>query len=436
MNLHVARLAAALVMCAAMSWLIPDAYRRGTNPERMWSSAFYSAVIDRFMIRTDTSSTSEYSDETGKAYSLRDFRQLLPFLYFADLEKQKQFPATVAGTPVTADAARQAMQSLQLRPRDWNRDQLPLHVLLESSPTGASLGLPPDVFRLNPDGITFIRCADGSVDAEKSARFRDAMNSAGVLWPLRGLGGNPTPLKPFDEGYLLVDGKGAVFQLTMVRGEPACRPTGLSVAGRVKAVVVDEHPRKEFIGAVVTDAAVFLVMYGDILTRLPLEAFDASGSLAQIRSDPLHRTVSSADVRDRINLPTRYVAVTPTYVPVRRFNLGLPAPLRERLTFLQDMGSALSPFAVRQFAPEEGRILLRIEPAASLPLAALGCVAATLLLLAGRRWQRQRVHPAEMLVTLAFGLPGLVGVALFGPVGATPPSLSPPSGSQSPCNRE
>ena len=434
MNLHVARLAAALVMCAAMSWLIPDAYRRATNPERMWSSAFYSAVIDRFMIRTDTSSASEYSDEDGKTYTLRDFRLLLPFLYFADLEKQKQFPSTVAGTPVTPEAARQAMQSLQLRPRDWNRDQPPLHVLLEASPTGASLGLPPDVFRLEADGITFIRCADGSVNAEKSANFRDAMNAAGVAWPLRGLGGNPTPLKPFDEGYLLVDGKGAVFQLTMVRGEPACRATGLAVEGRVRAVVVDEHPRKEFIGAIVTDAAVYLVMYGNTLTRLPLEGFDASGSLAQVRSDPLHRTVATADVRDRINLPTRYVAVTPAYAPVRRFNLGLPAPMRERLAFLQDMGSALSPFAVRQFAPEEGRILLRVEPAASLPIATLGCVAATLLLLAGRRWQRQRVHPVEMLVTLAFGLPGLVGVALFGPVGVTPPPSSPPGGRQPSCS--
>ncbi|MCR6631890.1 MAG: DUF4857 domain-containing protein [Magnetospirillum sp.] len=364
------RLATVLAVTAALAWFLPDLYRRATQPERVRVNAYYSASAGQFLIRTDGFDKSTFSDEAGRSYSQEQHRQLLPFLYYSDLAKHGQFPPQVAGIPVTVDAARREMQVLQLNPREWNAPQLNLHTLFRSAPWGSRLALPDDMFRVEPAGLTFIRAADGVIDGDKSNRFTRALDEAGVRWPLKGLGGNPSPLKEFDEGYVLVDAASRVFHLKMVRGQPECRDTGLVVPGNVRAVVVDEHARREILGVAVTDDAVHLVTYANTLVRLPLDGFDADGGMALLRSDPLNRTVATADVRDRLRNPMRLVATGTDYQPGHRFDLPLPQAFRERMALARTVSSALFPFAIIQAVPEDGRVLLRIEPAASLPVAA------------------------------------------------------------------
>ncbi len=419
MTLSPARLACAVVTAMSLFWFIPDVYRRATNPERVRATAYYSAVEERFMVRTDTFTGAGYADESGNPLEAPAFKERLPFLYFAELEKQGRFPATVAGVPVTAQDARNALQTVQLSPRMWNLPKMPLNVLLDAAPAGAHLSLPPDIFRITGTGLDFIRCADGSLDTAKTARFAEALRTADVRFPLRGLGSNPNPLKPFDEGCLLVDAEGRVFRLAMHQGEPRCRATGLAIDGEVKAITVEEHPRRAFVGTIVTGDAVHLVTYDDTLVRLPLEGFDAAGSYAVLRSDPLNVTLASADLRDRLTQPTRYIATDAQYNPVHTFDLYFPAEARSRIEAAQVVGSVLSPLALRQFAPEEGRVLFRIEPAASLPLAALGCALSVALLVLMRRRTRTGLHWGETLFVAATGLPGLAGVLVFGPL-ATP----------------
>lgn len=414
--LSLSRLATVLAAMAALAWFLPDLYRRATQPERVRISAYYSAETGQFQIRTDAFDKTSFHDEEGNALTAEAHRRRLPFLYFADLIKHGQFPAEVAGRAVTPEAARREMQVVQLNPRDWNAPHLNLNTLFESAPWGARLALPEDMFRVEPAGLTFIRTADGSVNAEKSELFTQAMHEAGVVFPLRGLGGNPSPLKDFDEGYLLVDAAQRVFQLKLAQGRPICRDTGLVVPGAVRAVTVEEHARREFIGAIVTDDSVFLVTYADTLVPLPLDGFTADHSMASLRTDPLNRTAAAADMRDRINNPLRMVVTGVDYQPLRRFDLPLPQDIRAHALRMQSVASVLFPFSIIQAAPEDGRVLLRLVPAANLALAGAGCVAATLILWALRRRAGRRMKPVEAVVTLLGGIPGLIALQLFGPV--------------------
>jgi len=159
--------------------------------------------------------------------------------------------------------------------------------------------------------------------------------------------------------------------------------------------------------------------------RLPLEGFDAAGSYAVLRSDPLNVTLASADLRDRLTQPTRYIATDAQYTPVHTFDLYFPAEARSRIEAAQVVGSVLSPLALRQFAPEEGRVLFRMEPAASLPLAALGCALSVALLVLMRRRTRTGLHWGETLFVAVTGLPGLAGALVFGPLATPSESLSP-----------
>lgn len=413
--LPLSRLATICVVTLALAWFLPDLFRRAAAPERVRVSAYYSALSGQFQIRTDGFDKSSFRDEDGNNLSAEDHRRLLPFLYFADLAKHGQFPGEIAGHPVSPEMAKREMQVLQLNPRDWNAPAINLHTLFESSPWGTRLSLPDDMFRVEPSGLSFIRGADGTVLEEKSRRFTQAMTAAGVTWPLAAIGGNPSPLKDFDEGYLLVDATARMFHLKMVRGEPFCRDTGLTVPGNVRSIVVDEHPRREFLGAIVTDASVLLFTYAGTLIRLPLEGFDADGSAALLRSDPLNRTLAATDLRDRLRTPMRLAATGTDYQPLHRYDLMLPAAYRAHAARVQDVASLLFPFSLVQFTPETGRVTLRFTPAANPLLALLGTSMAAVLLWLLRRRHDSRPDLVEMIFTLLTGMPGLVALTLFGP---------------------
>lgn len=409
------RLAMMAIGVVALGWLAPSLALRATQPERVRATAYYSAVTGQFHMRTDAFDRTAYRDESGAPQTAVEHRRVLPFTHYADLAKHGQFPAEVAGQAATPEAARREMQVQQYKPQSWNTSALNLHTLLESSPWGTRLSLPDDMFRVEPDALVFLRTADGVIDDAKSTLFTEALTAAGIVWPLRAIGGNPSPLKDFDEGYLLVDGASHLFQMRMVQDKPDIRDLHVPIPGTVRAVVVSEHMRREFIGAVVTDSGIFLVAYDGRLIGLPADGFDADNHSVLLRTDPQNRTIATTDLRDTLARPTRIVATDKDYRPVRSLDLPLPEEYRSVAQNQRKLLSLLFPFAIVQFTPTEGRVVLQVRPAASPWLAILGCVASALLLGALRR-RHGTVHGAELLVPLLAGPPGLVCALLFGPL--------------------
>lgn len=409
------RLAMMAAGIVALGWLAPSLALRATQPERIRTTAYYSAITGQFHMRTDAFDRTEYRDEAGIPQTAAEHRRALPFVHYADLAKHGQFPAEVAGQGVTPEVARREMQVQQYKPQSWNAPVINLNTLLESAPWGARLSLPDDMFRVEPAGLVFLQTMDGRIDSAKSTQFTEALNTAGITWPLRALGGNPSPLKDFDEGYLLVDGASRLFQMKMVQGKPEVRDLHLPVPGTVRAVIVTEHLRREFIGAVVTDTNVFLVAYDGRLIGLAAEGFTADSHSVLLRTDPLNRTIATTDLRDTLARPTRMVATDRDYHPVRSLNLPLPEEYRSVVQNQRRLLSLLFPFAIVQFTPTEGRVVLQLRPAASPWLAVAGCATSTLLLAAIRR-RRGGIDRTELLVPLLAGPPGLVCALLFGPL--------------------
>lgn len=427
------RLAMMTIGIVALGWLAPSLALRAIQPERVRTTAYYSALTGQFHIRTDAFDRTEYRDENGTAQTATEHRRALPFIHYADLTKHGQFPAEVAGQAMTPEVARREMQVQQYKPQSWNTPAINLNTLLESTPWGTRLSLPDDMFRVEPAGIVFLRTADGGIDSAKSALFTEALNAAGIIWPLRAIGGNPSPLKDFDEGYLLVDGAARLFQMKMVQGRPDVRDLHLSIPGTVRAVVVTEHIRREVIGAVVTDSTVFLVAYDGRLIELPTEGFDADSHSVLLRTDPLNRTIATTDLRDTLARPTRMVATDRDYRPIRALDLPMPEEYRSVVQNQRRLLSLLFPFAIVQFTPTEGRVVLQFRPAASPWLAVTGCAISTLLLGAIRR-RRGRIDPSELLVPLLAGPPGLVCALLFGPL--APIAAPTPRKQQAPSTRK
>jgi len=420
-----ARTVALLLVVSGLCTFLPQQFWRVAMPERVRQGMFYSPVLGQF-VQSSTAlgraigpvgaGSTAYALEDGQSITQREYAQALPFLYAEDLAKWGAFPATVGGQPLTPLQARSGWQYQNFNPRAWNAPGPMLHMLLEAEPHGARLELAPDVFRLARGnmGIEFLRPADGSVDRDKSARFTQALAGAGFAFPVAALGGNPDPRKEYDVGYLLVDAAGTLFRMQMVHGAPVCLNSGQNVPGRVRAVLVNEHRRRESFGVVVTDTALHMVMMPDMALReLPVPWFNADTTRATLWSDLVCKSVITSDL-DRPREGSRGLALDPEFRQVRTFDQAPDAESLRIMDQRRTLASALFPLRWVQSSPGSSYAHLRPEWAVDAPLAgALGVLGA----LAGYvLWRRRRGAAVSVwdAVLMVYGPLALAVVVLDG----------------------
>lgn len=259
----------------------------------------YSVVINEFVYHNyHGMGQIDYGDIAGNTYSEREYFQLLPFSYYATLEKWQQLPEEIEGFELSSKSIRKNSQFFRIQTKDIDPPSVPIYILFEAESEYAQLRIPDDVFRLD-NKIEFIDPVTNSVIEEKSDRFQQAMLDAGFKFPADIVAGNPTNRKPFDEGYFITDANGEVFQLKMIKGEPQCIKTGIDPELDIRQIFVNENLRKEFYGWILThDNEVYLILYDQYkLRQVPTSgknenyAYDADEMTFRFYTYPVNRHV-------------------------------------------------------------------------------------------------------------------------------------------------
>lgn len=228
----------------------------------------YSAVIDEFVYTNYYGMGQiEYKDIQGNTYSEREYFKLLPFMYYANLEKWGELPKEVHGFELTSKAIRRNSQVFRVQQKHIDPPIVPLYIMFEAEPDYAQLVIPDDVFRLG-NTIEFLDPTTNSVLEEKSELFQNAMLDAGFTFPAKLVAGNGTNRKPFDEGYFIKDANNKIFQLKMIKDVPVCTHTGIDPDLGVRQIIISENLRKEFYGWILTDDnEIYLITYDDYKLR-------------------------------------------------------------------------------------------------------------------------------------------------------------------------
>ena len=413
------RCCAVLTACAALAWLLPMQYNRITMNDRFSQNGIYSPVLKQFILWESTPGSQSFSQEDGEKLGWKTARHLAPLFFHSDMHKWGEFPLVIEGRTLSYDEAALAARSISLRPRLWNSPPIPLHALLESSPEGANLDLPPDVFRIRSSSLEFIQCADGKIDTEKSSLYTNALTASGARFPLTAASVNATVRKPFDMGALLADSQGQIFRLQTVNGKPVSLNTGLSVPGRLRALMVNEHAARDFYGMAVTDSEIYLIMHDNTLLKLPLNDFNANTDAVVAQFDPLHIVLSLQKLPPAEKQPLKLLAADRQGNVRHAFTASLPGNIVERRRMVEDGSSFLFPFSLRQFEPAYKDAGLSVHAGSPLGrhlgFAFLGgCVWALLLFLARRK--KARPISVEYAFVFVSGLPGLLALLAFGPL--------------------
>ena len=261
---------------------------------------FYSPVIDQFVYRELVGEGHQfnYRDESGQSYSRQEFEQLIPFIYYKNMELWGKLPLAIAGERFDKQTIRAARQVLEIKPVDLgaHSPRIPLYPLFESNPGRARLSFPENVFRPD-DKLSFIHTDFNRFEPALTERFGGALGEAGFAFPVRAVFGRVSILKAFDAGYFLLDNDGALFHLIRVDGEAKVEQVALPDGVQVRHISVAENKRREVLGMMLDEAG-RLYLLGDHDYRfipLSLPDYDPDRMELKIIFNPLYRTAIYSD---------------------------------------------------------------------------------------------------------------------------------------------
>ena len=292
-------------------WLIADQRQRVPM-------VFYSCIEKGFLLFHSEQGEIKRTDTAGKDYEREDFERLLPLDNYLQLYKDGRMPKEIDGIAITPEKLRRERVNVRLKPEVLDSPGVALTPLLESDSGRVRLEMPDDFMRLGST-IEFINVKSNQIVVEKSVKFRNAFAAAGFVFPVNLVGGNPSTLKPYDEGYYLTDATGAIFRLHRVRGEPAIQRLTDIVAPEEKVRWAELRPRYLHVQEQDNREVRLLIIgqNGDAhvvvgkdyrLIRLPLKQFDPTTMQLTLRGDLLNRlvTVSSPEYVEAVALTRDY----------------------------------------------------------------------------------------------------------------------------------
>lgn len=288
-----------------LAWLLPWTYRFLTvRPDRT-PFTLYSCVTESFASIDFNDGEIVRHDASGKTYTDREFDSILPLFYYRQLLSDGRQPDTLRGVALTPQTV--SMQSFYFRnsPSDINKVKPELYPLLEAMSGRVELQMPPDVFRIH-DRIEFIDMATNRVNDRKSDLFTRALQAKGFEFPAACVSGNPTTRKEYDEGYMLLDGKGGLYHFKQLRGRPYVRRVDLPDSVRIADIFITEFSNRRSYAFLSDEAHNFYVLTnpGYELKQLPVGHFDPRSENIMIVADLFNWTVSISGEEG-----TRYYAV-------------------------------------------------------------------------------------------------------------------------------
>ena len=327
----IARLVLFAIGTLLLSHYLPEAYHLLVASKRARAPIiFYSCVRQEFLFYRYNEHGMAMVDERGTNYERADFEQLLPLDNYLQLLRDDRLPGEIAGVPLTPEKIRRERINLRVRPETMDTPMVPLYPLLEAENGRVKLEMPDDFMRIHHQ-VEFVLAASNAVDVAKSAKFTHAVVAAGFAFPPKLIAANATTLKPYDEGYFLVDQAGATYQLRMVRGEPDLKKISEVVPAAAKAQWESLNPKYIQVQELETheircflvggDNRPYLVVGNDYrLIPLPVEDYEPSRDNLTIRGDLLNRLITMAR-EDSLQA----VALNRDYTVVRRHHETLPA---------------------------------------------------------------------------------------------------------------
>lgn len=273
-------------------WIVPWVSRIATLKSYTTPFTLYSCVYHDFT-RLDRSDGKNFRfiDRNGNVYG----DEAQPLFYHNILSSKGLLPDILEGRAVTQQEIEDNNFIVNASPKDVNRIPPKACLLLESVPIRLELQDPEYAFVSRKDGLYLYQMAENRLDADKTTAFNDALRKEGFLFPAGLLAGNPSHRKNYDEGWLLTDAAGKLFQMKMQDGAPVVRYFPAADGLDISHLIITEAKNRATLGYLI-DKEHFLYMLRPDGEVVPTEVrYDPETEDFMVVGDLFYYTVKTMD---------------------------------------------------------------------------------------------------------------------------------------------
>lgn len=244
-----------------------------------------------------------------ETFTEEEYQALFPFIYYSNLLGWDKFPKKFEMYKDNISIITNSSQWAFMHKPSVNDKPVGLYPLFESASKFNDLVLPDAFFRLK-NSIEFINSETNKVDSKQSNLFKEALLKKGLHFPIQKAFGNPSTMKPFDEGYFLIDATKQLFHMKQKQGMPVIQKIDTKGID-IKYISIVEDKRKEFYGLVLDQQdSLYLLMYDDYeLVKIPVAPLDGINSTLVLKTNPMYRyfTFYGLDEEKGANVISLYV---------------------------------------------------------------------------------------------------------------------------------
>ncbi|WP_028575489.1 DUF4857 domain-containing protein [Desulfonatronovibrio hydrogenovorans] len=405
----ISRLSLLILAVMAMSYILPAAFDKVVDRKAEEPLLFFSPVLKKFVYQKSLGGHRFiYTDEDGVLYDRQEFEALLPFLYHRNLEIHGMLPLVIDGQSFDLEEIRAGRQAVEIRSRQIriNRQQIDLFPLFNNDPAVPMIPFPEDVFRITHNGMEFKNADYNRIDRELSEVFTHVLEEKRFVYPATVISGNPTNLKPFDEGYFIRDDSGQVFHVKRAMNQPVVVKTGIDPGLDILDMIISENRRMEFYGIVfTTQGEIFLISYDDYrLIQIPVNHFEPPRMDFKLLINPLYRTaiISSNKGIYGLAMDSEYRAVHDFFLERTAGEVGLADRVRD--FFL--------PYQITLTSDHQSQAKPGLEAGGPWSLAGV-FAAMAIFIIFSRKCRKVAVSKIDLIVVFLSGFYGLLAVCFM-----------------------
>ena len=365
----------------------------------------YSIVLNDFVGRIHDGIKMNYFDTRGNKYTQEEADQLIPLITYRQLAVNGTMPDSLNGIKLNIKTVALNNIRFRLTPDLFSCPEIKLYPLLESNSNRIGLELLNYYFTIKRR-MEIFNAFDNSVEENLSKEFTKALELQGFIFPAKHIWGNPTIMKPFDEGYFIQDSKFNLFHLKMSIGKPLIKKVDFPSNISIKSIVIREQLLKEFYGVIVSDNnQVYLITYDHYkLIKLPLENFDASNTILNVYGDLFNRNLALySDTSYNILATDRNYKIIKTYSESWSSKFNIP---------IGELYEILFPFRVVFY---ENSTFFKFNFKFSSAITFIGSIFFLMLNTIIIKFKKKTIkqHIPDLLIILLTGIYGFIAVCLI-----------------------
>ncbi len=258
----------------------------------------YSPILNDFIFQKNGQGHQFVYGSQTTTFDRQHYEQLLPFVYWKNLDIQGKLPLTIADKQYDKQQIKTARQSLQYRPASLKAKEVALYPLFNPISHKGVIPFPEEVFAVKRNKIIIYDCETIRVKQALTEEINALLHEHRVQFPIGTMWGKITNMKPFDWGYFFKDNTGNLFNLRRADNTLTINPVLVPKhIGEIVHIQVSENRQQNVYGyAINSQSEVYLINYPNYeFIELRLDEFDYRNMPFQLISDPLHYIVRYHD---------------------------------------------------------------------------------------------------------------------------------------------